>query len=91
MTDGIWVGLDVHANKSVGAMLDSATGEVCSHRMVGRPHELIPWLSQLHTPMKAVYEAGPTGFGLARRARVADCRGVAHARPLRTQTFAYEV
>jgi transposase len=66
-----WVGLDVHAAKSVGGVFDSATGEVCSHRLLGRPHELIPWLSQIPKPMRAVYEAGPTGFGLARRAREA--------------------
>jgi transposase len=72
MTEGIrWVGLDVHANKSVGAVLDTSTGEVSSRRISGRPHELLPWLCQLPAPVRAVYEAGPTGYGLARAAAAA--------------------
>jgi transposase len=72
MRQGIrWVGLDVHANKSVGAVFDSATGEVSSRRVIGHPHELMPWLSELPAPMRAVYEAGPTGYALARRAQAA--------------------
>lgn len=72
MTDGIrWVGLDVHASRSVGAVLDTATGEVSSKVVVGRPHELIPWLTELPAPVRAIYEAGPTGYGLARAARAA--------------------
>ncbi|MGB0098109.1 MAG: hypothetical protein WBP81_36930, partial [Solirubrobacteraceae bacterium] len=37
--------------------------------MVGRPHELLPWLRGVARPARMVYEAGPTGYGLARRAR----------------------
>jgi len=29
------------------------------------------WLGELPTPVRAVYEAGPTGYGLARRGRAA--------------------
>lgn len=36
--------------------------------MVGRPHELLPWLRGVERPARMVYEAGPTGYGLARRA-----------------------
>lgn len=72
MQDGIrWVGLDVHANMTAGAVFDSATGEVRSRSMPGRPHEVLPWLLELPGPVRAVYEAGPTGYGLARRARAA--------------------
>lgn len=72
MTNGIrWVGLDVHANQSAGAVFDSATGEVRSRSFPGRPHEVLPWLCELPEPIRAVYEAGPTGYGLARRARAA--------------------
>src|SRR3954454_15784861 len=66
-----WVGLDVHANQTAGALFDSATGEVRSRGIAGRPHEVMPWLLELPGPVHAVYEAGPTGYGLARRARAA--------------------
>jgi len=70
MPDGIrWVGLDVHARASVVAIFDQATGEVTTRRMVGRPHELLPFLMEIPRPARMVYEAGPTGYGLARRAR----------------------
>jgi transposase len=70
MPDGIrWVGLDVHARESTIAIFDQATGEVTTKRVVGRPHELLPWLRGVERPARMVYEAGPTGYGLARRAR----------------------
>jgi transposase len=70
MPDGIrWVGLDVHARQSMVAVFDQATGEVVTRRVVGRPHELLPWLREIPRPARMVYEAGPTGYGLARRAR----------------------
>ncbi len=72
MTEGIrWVGLDVHAKQTAAAVFDSATGEVRSRKFPGRPHEVMPWLMELPGPVRAVYEAGPTGYGLARRARSA--------------------
>ncbi len=69
MPDGIrWVGLDVHARESTLAVFDQATGEVQTRRVVGRPHELLPLLREIPRPARVVYEAGPTGYGLARRA-----------------------
>jgi len=69
MVDGIrWVGLDVHAHESTIAVFDQATGELTTRRVVGRPHELMPWLRGVARPARMVYEAGPTGYGLARRA-----------------------
>ena len=69
MPDGIrWVGLDVHARESTLAIFDQATGELTTRRVVGRPHELLPWLRDVERPARMVYEAGPTGYGLARRA-----------------------
>ncbi|MBV9050029.1 MAG: IS110 family transposase [Solirubrobacterales bacterium] len=69
MPDGIrWVGLDVHARESTLAIFDQATGEVTTKRVMGRPHELLPWLRAVQRPARMVYEAGPTGYGLARRA-----------------------
>jgi transposase len=72
MPEGMrWVGLDVHANQTAGAVFDDATGEVVSRRLMGRPHEVLGWLLELERPVRAVYEAGPTGYGLARRGRAA--------------------
>ena len=77
MPEGIrWVGLDVHARESTLAIFDQATGEVITRRVVGRPHEVLPWLRELPRPVRAVYEAGPTGYGLARRARGGGDRGL---------------
>jgi transposase len=64
-----WVGLDVHASASTVAVFDQASGEVVTRRVHGRPHELVAVLRDVHPPVRAVYEAGPTGYGLARRAR----------------------
>ena len=69
MPEGMrWVGLDVHARETACAVFDGATGEVEGRRFQGRPHELLEWLGSLERPFRAVYEAGPTGYGLARRA-----------------------
>jgi transposase len=70
MPDGIrWVGLDVHAHESTVAIFDQGTGELSTRRVVGRPHELLAVLRDIPRPARMVYEAGPTGYGLARRAR----------------------
>ena len=68
MPEGMrWVGLDVHARETACAIFDGVSGEVESRRFVGRPHEVLEWLEGLERPLRAVYEAGPTGYGLARR------------------------
>jgi transposase len=59
----------VHARESTCAVFDQRTGELTTRRVVGRPHELLPWLRAVAKPARVVYEAGPTGYGLARRAR----------------------
>jgi len=85
MGDGIrWVGLDVHAHESTVAIFDQGTGELSTRRVVGRPHELLPWLRGVARPARMVYEAGPTGYGLARRAR-AEGIEVAVCAPGRTE------
>ncbi len=85
MSDGIrWVGLDVHVRESTIAIFDQATGEVTTRRVVGRPHELLPWLREVARPARMVYEAGPTGYGLARRAR-AEGIEVAVCAPSKTE------
>ena len=64
-----WVGLDVHAHASAMAVFDDVTGEVSTRRVTGRPMEVLDVLRELPGPVRAVYEAGPTGYGLVRRAR----------------------
>ena len=64
-----WVGLDVHAHASAVAVFDDVTGEVITRRVDGRPWEVLDVLRELPRPLRAVYEAGPTGYGLVRRAR----------------------
>jgi transposase len=64
-----WVGLDVHAHASTVAVFDDVTGEVITRRVTGRPLGVLDVLRELARPVRAVYEAGPTGYGLVRRAR----------------------
>src|SRR5829696_2494315 len=63
------VGLDVHAAQTAGAMLNPTSGEVLAKTIRGRPErEVLAWLQSLEGPWRGVYEAGPTGYGLARAA-----------------------
>ena len=68
MANARWVGLDVHARETACALLDQATGEVETRKVSGRPEATLAWLEGLERPFVAVYEAGPTGYGLARAA-----------------------
>lgn len=63
-----WVGLDVHANQTTVAMLDTDTGELTRRRLRGSPLEALDFLEGTEGRVVAVYEAGPTGMGLARAA-----------------------
>lgn len=60
------VGLDVHARSVVGVGLDGLTGEVLRARVGPDVPEILAWIRSLPGPVRVVYEAGPTGFGLAR-------------------------
>jgi transposase len=71
MTEGTWVGLDVHARKVVAGVLDAATGELKTVRVPAAPAETTEWLARLPAPVRVAYEAGPTGYGLARACAVA--------------------
>jgi transposase len=72
VTDGIcFAGLDVHARKTAAAAVQLGSGEVFKARLAGSPAAAIEWLQTLPGPVRAVYEAGPTGFGLARAGRAA--------------------
>ena len=63
------VGLDVHAAQTQAAVLDIGSGELRVQRLGGPPAEVVAFLAGLGPGVRAVYEAGPTGFGLARAAR----------------------
>jgi len=66
-----FAGLDVHARKTAAAAVMLGTGEVWKAQFGGSPGEAIEWLQTLPGEIRAVYEAGPTGFRLARQARAA--------------------
>jgi transposase len=60
------VGLDVHATKIVAAVLDAESGELPWFRVRGEVAEAAGLCAGLPRPVHAAYEAGPTGYGLAR-------------------------
>jgi transposase len=65
------VGLDVHARSVVGCAIDNQTGEVFRRRLGPGGEEIRDWVASLPGPVRVVYEAGPTGFALARFLRAA--------------------
>jgi transposase len=68
------VGLDVHAAKIVAAVLDAETAQVQYFRVAGDVAQAAGLCAALPRPVRAAYEAGPTGYGLAREL---ERRGVA--------------
>lgn len=60
------VGLDVHARSVVGCGLVRETGEILERRLTPDHGEILDWISGLPAPVAVTYEAGSTGFGLAR-------------------------
>ena len=61
-----WAGLDVHVAKVVAATVDSETGELGTRRLTGRTGAVVEFCAGLPGPTRVAYEAGPTGFTLAR-------------------------
>jgi transposase len=61
-----WVGLDVHAARVVAAIVDSGSGELRVQRLSGMTGDVAAFCAGLPGPVRVSYEAGPTGFGLAR-------------------------
>jgi transposase len=66
-----FAGLDVHARSTHAAAIDVLTGELRRARFGGGSEEVIGWLQELPQPLRACYEAGPTGFALYRAAEAA--------------------
>jgi transposase len=63
-----WVGLDVHARSTQAAAINAITGELSRMRFGVGTEGPLAWLGELPGPVRACYEAGPTGFGLYRAA-----------------------
>ena len=66
-----WAGLDVHARSTYAAAINPATGELVRARFGPGVEQPVAWLRGLPGPLRACYEAGPTGFGLYRAAMAA--------------------
>jgi transposase len=47
MTEGSWVGLDVHARTTLAGVLDAASGELRLQQVSPRSEEAVAWLSSL--------------------------------------------
>jgi transposase len=63
-----WVGFDVHARSAHAAAIDVMTGELSRARFGAGFQTPVAWLCSLPGPVRACYEAGPTGFGFYRAA-----------------------
>jgi transposase len=61
-----WVGLDVHAATVIAVTVDGESGELRVRRLSGETAEVVAFCAGLPGPARVGYEAGPTGFGLAR-------------------------
>lgn len=62
------IGIDVHAKTNEICALITKTGELRQAKLSSDPDEIIRWIQeeQLPRPLGCCYEAGPTGFWLAR-------------------------
>ena len=65
-TERTSVGLDVHARSVAAAAIDGVTGELVQAKLTPSHEHVRSWLRDLPGPVAVAYEAGPTGFGLAR-------------------------
>jgi transposase len=61
-----FIGLDVHARSVKAGLLDGETGEVAVRSAPARTEALVEWVLASPGPAAVAYEAGPTGYGLAR-------------------------
>jgi len=73
------VGLDVHARSVAAAAIDGVTGEVFQARLTPSSEHVRSWIGELPGPVAVAYEAGPTGFGLARALSAVGIRCVVAA------------
>src|SRR4051812_44187182 len=62
-----WAAFDVHVSGVVAATLERDSGELRVQRLPGRSDEVAAFAAGLPGPVRVTYEAGPSGFVLARR------------------------
>jgi transposase len=62
-----WAAFDVHVSGVVAAVLDRESGELLVRRLPGRSDDVAAFAASLPGPVRVSYEAGPTGFVLARK------------------------
>ena len=63
------IGLDVHARSIRATAIDTHTGEILEAKLPGGNEPVTTWIARIeaeHGPVAVTYEAGPTGFSLAR-------------------------
>ena len=68
------VGLDVHARSVWACTVDDESGEMRTSRISPKTAEIVKWAEALPGSVEVAYEAGPTGFGLARAFAAAGIR-----------------
>ncbi|MDO5699724.1 MAG: transposase [Dermatophilus congolensis] len=71
------IGLDVHARSVRAAAIDTLTGELVERAVSPRPECVVAFVEEIageHGPVLVTYEAGPTGYGLARALHAAGYR-----------------
>ena len=78
-TERTSVGLDVHARSVVAVAIDIQTGTTRTARLVPSDGVVLEWVHGLAGPVAVAYEAGPTGYGLARSFTGAGIRCVVAA------------
>jgi transposase len=62
-----WAAFDVHVSGVVAAVLVRESGELRVQRLPGGSGAVVEFVEGLSGPVRATYEAGPTGFVLARK------------------------
>jgi transposase len=62
-----WAAFDVHVSGVVAATLDRDSGELRVQRLPGGSEAVVGFVAGLVGPVRVTYEAGPTGFVLARK------------------------
>jgi hypothetical protein len=61
-----WAGLDVHAERVLACVVEGESGEMTVHRLPGDTAAVVAFCAGLPGPARVAYEAGPTGYTLAR-------------------------
>jgi len=67
-------GLGCSRRSVVACAIDDVAGEIQTLRVSPKTEAIVAWVRALPGPVAVAYEAGPTGFGLARALAVAGVR-----------------